>query len=58
MGNQSRIIRTLELNGICTTSEIAERAGIPFNETETILVEMQELEQVFNVADCDWMLKE
>ena len=57
MDKQSRITRCLELNGISSTSEIAERSGIPFNECENILVEMQELEQVFNVADSDWMLK-
>jgi len=57
MDKQSRIIRAMELNGILSTSDIAEHSGIPLNECESMLVDMEENEQVFNVSDNDWMLK-
>ena len=53
-----RIKRALDLNGIMSTSEIAEHSGVPFNEAENILIDMEEIGTAFNIDGDSWKLNE
>jgi len=56
MNEKQRIIKTLNTHGLLSTSEIAEYSGIPFNECENALIELEDVAEVVAIGDSEWQL--